>query len=156
MFTSGQHIVKAIAQLGPFITIVSSTLFGSSVEAAQSPAALVIEAAGFADNAGHAIAKLFAPEDNVRTRGRLEVAVTIQNGQAVLVFSALPPGDYAVVIFHDANDNGTIDHNVLGWPNEALGFSNNFTLSVMSGLPSFKKLRFTHADVTQKLVIKVR
>ncbi len=37
----------------------------------------------------------------------------------------LPPGDYAVKLFHDANGNGKLDANALGLPQEGYGFSNN-------------------------------
>ncbi len=37
----------------------------------------------------------------------------------------LPAGDYAVKLFHDANDNGEMDSNLLGLPQEGYGFSNN-------------------------------
>ncbi|MFK7862759.1 MAG: DUF2141 domain-containing protein [Pseudohongiellaceae bacterium] len=37
----------------------------------------------------------------------------------------LPEGDYAVKLFHDANDNGEMDSNLIGIPQEGYGFSNN-------------------------------
>lgn len=37
----------------------------------------------------------------------------------------LPQGQYAVKLFHDANDNGEMDSNLLGLPQEGYGFSNN-------------------------------
>ena len=37
----------------------------------------------------------------------------------------VPAGDYAAKVFHDENDNGSMDSNVLGIPSEGYGFSNN-------------------------------
>ena len=37
----------------------------------------------------------------------------------------LPPGAYAIKLFHDANGNGKLDSNLLGLPQEGYGFSNN-------------------------------
>lgn len=37
----------------------------------------------------------------------------------------LPPGDYAVRLFHDSNGNGELDLNMLGIPREGYGFSND-------------------------------
>lgn len=48
-----------------------------------------------------------------------------QGATAHFVFTGLAPGDYAVQVFHDANDNGQLDTNVAGMPLEAYGFSNN-------------------------------
>lgn len=121
----------------------------------QNSGALNVEASGFNDEFGHAIAKLFLPGENVRQRGHFEVKADIRGGKASLTFPALPPGDYAIVVFHDANDNGIIDHNFIGIPNEKLGFSNAFKLSLTSGLPTFEKLRFTHGESAQTIAIRV-
>lgn len=40
-------------------------------------------------------------------------------------FLKLPPGRYAIIVYHDENDNGRLDKNVLGIPTEGYGFSNN-------------------------------
>jgi uncharacterized protein (DUF2141 family) len=42
-----------------------------------------------------------------------------------VVFSNLEPGRYAAIAFHDENDNGKLDQNFLGVPNEPYGFSND-------------------------------
>jgi uncharacterized protein (DUF2141 family) len=42
-----------------------------------------------------------------------------------VTFHHMPPGNYAVRLFHDANDNGEMDKNIVGFPQEGYGFSNN-------------------------------
>jgi uncharacterized protein (DUF2141 family) len=42
-----------------------------------------------------------------------------------LVFPDLEPGTYAVIVFHDENDNGKLDKNAVGLPIEAYAISNN-------------------------------
>ena len=37
----------------------------------------------------------------------------------------LPPGEYALSIFHDVNDNGKLDANFIGIPKEPVALSNN-------------------------------
>jgi len=37
----------------------------------------------------------------------------------------LPFGEYAIAVYHDKNENGKIDTNILGIPKEDYGFSNN-------------------------------
>ncbi|MCP9292498.1 DUF2141 domain-containing protein [Gracilimonas sediminicola] len=34
-------------------------------------------------------------------------------------------GEYAIAVYHDKNENGELDSNLLGIPKEAYGFSNN-------------------------------
>lgn len=43
----------------------------------------------------------------------------------VLVDLNVPPGRYAIAVFHDKNNNGVLDKNAFGLPTEAYGFSNN-------------------------------
>ncbi len=42
-----------------------------------------------------------------------------------MVFTELAPGEYAIKVMHDENDNGSLDTNFLGVPSEGYGFSNN-------------------------------
>ncbi len=116
---------------------------------------LTVEARGFKDESGHAVAKLFLRGENVLKRGSQEIKSDIRGGKATMTFASLPAGNYAVVVFHDANDNGVIDHNLFGIPKEALGFSNAFKMSMTSGLPAFGKLRFSHGDIAQLITIRV-
>jgi uncharacterized protein (DUF2141 family) len=68
----------------------------------------------------------------------------------------LRPGSYAVVIHHDENGNGELDHNIVGLPAERLGFSGGFALSLTSGFPSFAKLRIElpAAGTTVRIVVR--
>jgi uncharacterized protein (DUF2141 family) len=136
---------------------IAAALCGALLPASSraDAGALIVEASGFHDQAGHAVAKLFFPGEDVLKRGHQEIAAEIREGKATLAFPSLPAGDYAVVVFHDANDNGVIDHNILGIPSEHLGFSNAFKLSLTSGLPSFDKLRFAHGTPSQTIAIRV-
>lgn len=42
-----------------------------------------------------------------------------------VVFENLEPGDYAVSVIHDRNNNGKLDTNTLGIPKEGFAFGNN-------------------------------
>jgi uncharacterized protein (DUF2141 family) len=53
------------------------------------------------------------------------VSLRAKAGSQSIIFTQLPPGRYAVIAFHDENDNGLLDANVLGVPTEGFGFSNN-------------------------------
>ncbi len=46
-------------------------------------------------------------------------------GKTLLRFSVDAPGRYAVALFHDENDNGVLDTNLMGIPVEGYGFTNN-------------------------------
>lgn len=116
---------------------------------------LTIHATGFTHAGGLAIAKLFAPGDNVLGPGRWQASTPVEGGSAVFRFKELPAGRYAVVVFHDENDNGIIDHGLLG-PSEPLGFSGGFRLSLLSGRPDFERLKFDFKPPTQRLELQVQ
>ena len=64
-----------------------------------------------------------------------------QRGQVQISIEGVPPGMYAAQAFHDENDNGKLDRNLLGLPKEAMGFSNDAPMRM--GPPSFDTAAFT-------------
>ena len=119
------------------------------------PGLLTVHATGFKHARGHAVAKLFAPGDKVLGPGRWQRVAPIEEGGAEFRFPGMPEGQYAVVVFHDENDNLEIDHGLLG-PSEPLGFSGGFVLSLMSGRPDFERLKFQFRPPVQTVEVRVR
>jgi uncharacterized protein (DUF2141 family) len=52
----------------------------------------------------------------------------------------LPPGTYAIAVYHDANSNKNFDRNLAGLPAEGYGFSNDAPSRI--GLPPLEAVRF--------------
>jgi len=76
-----------------------------------------------------------------------------QNGKCLIVIENIPPGTYAVALFHDINGDKKLNTNWLGIPKEGYGFSNN--ASKMFSAPSFKQASFSHTNETN-LEIRLR
>ncbi|QTD39238.1 DUF2141 domain-containing protein [Polaribacter batillariae] len=75
----------------------------------------------------------------------------IVNGKSTVVFENVVPGVYAVVCYHDKNNNKKMDFSDNGMPLEDYGASNN----VMAfAPPSFKNAKFMLKDKDLKLEIK--
>lgn len=119
---------------------------------------LTIRVNGLLHDRGKVIANLFRDGDNVMKieTAYLHVQGKISDQQAQLVFQNLKYGKYAVTIFHDENDNGTLDHNLLRMPAEPLGFSNGFQMGMLNGLPSFEKLQFIFGPRTDRIAITIK
>ncbi len=81
-----------------------------------------------------------------RANGRVHAAP----GSVSYTFKDLPKGDYAIGVYHDANENVTLDMNFLGVPKEALGFSNNPSITRK---PRFDETRFSHGEDDQTITI---
>lgn len=103
---------------------------------------LLIKVVGMDSDAGVVRISLFNSEvkwDSKKDSFR-HVAVPVKHGVAVARFSDLPPGSYAVMLYHDSNDNHMFDMNFMGIPEEDYGFSNN--VRPLFSLPSFRSASF--------------
>lgn len=72
------------------------------------------------------------------------------SASASVRFEALPPGDYAVMVYHDANANGRLDTRLGMFPTEGWGLSNN---PRVMGPPSFKASKVTIDDRDKAILI---
>lgn len=98
---------------------------------------------GCRNDTGMVLAEIFNRADGFPQRSERAVfrtASAIHNGVARVVFDNLPPGDYAVVGFHDENGNLKLDKNWMGIPIEGIAVSNNAPHEM--GPPKFEEARF--------------
>jgi len=88
-----------------------------------------------------------ARKDPVRS-----AAVEVKGRDVTLKFDGLPPGDYAIMMYHDANRNNRFDR-ILGLPREQFGFSNNAKPGL--GPPDFDRVRF-HVQAGRVTFLTIR
>jgi uncharacterized protein (DUF2141 family) len=79
--------------------------------------------------------------------------VKVSASEVTVVFENLKPGEYAVSVIHDENDNGELDSNVVGIPKEGFAFGNNAV--GMFGPPDFAKAKVTVDGQVIKQVINL-
>jgi uncharacterized protein (DUF2141 family) len=83
------------------------------------------------------------------------VVVTVRAKQATCAFKDVPAGQYAVSLFHDEDNDGELDKNFLGVPQESYGVSNNKTYAMSA--PKYNESAFKlAAGETKRLTIKLR
>lgn len=75
----------------------------------------------------------------------------IIDGKSTVTFENLEVGEYAVICYHDSNDNDKMDFQANGMPLENFGASNN---DMSFGPPSFDKAKFMVTDKNVSLDIK--
>ncbi len=85
---------------------------------------------------------------------RVRVRAESENKTVRTCLPAPGPGTYAVVIYHDENDNHKWDRNWIGLPKEGVGFSRNPKLGLKK--PKHKKAAFVVADEAVELDVVVR
>lgn len=75
-------------------------------------------------------------------------------GKALTATFALPPGEYAVAVLHDLNDNGEMDYRLMRLPKEPYGFSND--AKPRFGPPKFADAAFTLPKEGLDITIELR
>jgi uncharacterized protein (DUF2141 family) len=92
--------------------------------AAQS-ADLVIHVANVKSDQGQVRAALYDNADAFLKRPMRAAEARANKAGTTLVFHDVAPGDYGFAVYHDANDNGRMDRNLMGIPTEPIAFSND-------------------------------
>ncbi|MBI1308171.1 MAG: DUF2141 domain-containing protein [Bacteroidetes bacterium] len=80
--------------------------------------------------------------------------IHLSKNTTVIEISNLPFGTYAVAILHDENDNGKMDKNFFGLPEEGFGFSNNPTIGMSA--PKFSDCSFSFKASGYSVGIKAK
>ncbi|MEH2322232.1 MAG: DUF2141 domain-containing protein [Nostoc sp.] len=89
---------------------------------------LTVEIDGLKNKQGQVCASIFAnskgfPSDGDRSLQKQCTKIT--STPLIITFENLKAGSYAVAVFHDQNNDGTLNRNVFGIPSEGFGFSSN-------------------------------
>lgn len=87
----------------------------------------------------YADAKTFRKDDQAFATQKAKA----EKGAVTLAFSDVPPGRYAVLAYHDENDNGELDRRFGMIPTEGYGLSNN---PKVMGPPSYEASAFDVSD----------
>ena len=124
-------------------------------QSANSSGSLTFNVTGFVDNSGQLLVQLFRKSDKVPAKPFKVIKAKIVANKSVVVVENLPFGEYAAILVHDKNMNGHIDHS-WGIPNEPLGYTNNWKLSILSGMPTFEKLKIIFSDTNNVLKINMQ
>lgn len=82
-----------------------------------------------------------------------DTRIIAASGSNVRVTFTVKPGDYAVAVFQDVNQNGQLDKKAFGIPKEPYGFSNNFRPR-FSG-PEFNDCRVRVENTGKTILIKL-
>ncbi len=93
------------------------------------------------------------PDDDTQAHSMLSLPIREQ--RVVAQFDEVPVGPFAIAVFHDENEDGALDQNILGIPTEPYGFSQDARGTF--GPPSFESARldFSGGQAPQ-IMIEVR
>ena len=131
-------------------TLLGLALFVSNVINAQEKFTITATVVNITSSEGKVGFALYNKENFMKTP-ILASDVKIVEGKSTVTFKDVEPGEYAVVCYHDKNNNDKMDFATNGMPLEDYGSSNN----VMNfGPPTFENAKFTVSDKNVSLEIK--
>jgi uncharacterized protein (DUF2141 family) len=101
---------------------------------------------GFPNTNGHVRVALYNSSSsfNKPEQAFKELDTEVTGTSVIIKMDSIPPGEYAFGVFHDANNNQSLDQNLLGIPTEGFAFSNNAMGTF--GPPSYNQCKFTLAE----------
>jgi len=137
--------------------IILFLLLGSInvVQASQKTENLTVLISGYGHDNGRIVVNLFRKQDDVMGKPFQSQQVSITTDRLTATFENISYGEYALIVFHDENSNGSLDHNIFRLPDEPMGFSGGYVLGFFSGLPSFSKLRFVFSETRKNYYIQI-
>ncbi len=97
---------------------------------------------------------LFTSEKDFLKNAVKGKVVKATGSEATVLFENLQPGEYALSVIHDENENGELDTNMFGIPKEGFAFGNNSMGTF--GPPSFQKAAILIVDQRVRQVIKLK
>ncbi|MCW8876243.1 MAG: DUF2141 domain-containing protein [Kangiellaceae bacterium] len=131
------HIFKALIILSCLVILSTNSLASTSNKLID----LKIEITGVPNTTG--ALEIIVMNSETQFSGDateyLVIRKAAQLGKNRFLIPQLPAGEYAIVVYHDENNNRELDENWRGIPQEAFGFSGNHTRLLED--PSFSDMR---------------
>ncbi|QKZ12353.1 DUF2141 domain-containing protein [Spirosoma sp. KUDC1026] len=115
---------------------------------------LSVEVQDIQSKEGTVFVALFKPGKDFPEGTPFEGKKSAVGGKSALVTFSVEPGNYAVAVYHDENNNGKMDKRMFGIPKEPYGFSQNFRPTVAA--PKFSDCQFTVGQADKKISIQIK
>ena len=106
------------------------------------------------DGVGHVRVDLCTPDTFLKAECPYSGAAIAVQGVTTVTIANVPAGTYAAQIYHDRNDNHTVDRGAFGIPLEEIGFSQDASVGLHG--PKFAKAAFVHGVEDQTLTVRLR
>jgi uncharacterized protein (DUF2141 family) len=132
-----------------------AALFFNPAIAMAETTSLTISVTNLSPPTGTVEVSLFNTEESfMKDPYRQQSGKCGEKGEYITEFTDLTSGEYAVVVVHDANDNGKLDSGFLGFGGESYGYSN--IAPPMFGRPDYEDVKILTASDGNLVEIEVR
>ena len=130
------------------VTLLASVVF------CRAQSNLTVNIKNLKNSDGDILVGLYDNDSNFPRKVSTGKVIKVTEKEMHVTFPDIKPGNYAVSVLHDENQNKDMDQGTLGIPKEGYGFSNN-VMGVM-GPPSFRKASFHVPDGDSSITIKMK
>ncbi len=135
--------------------LLSLVLVASAPALGQAQDGVVeVEVSGVRTGRGHVLVAICTRAEFLKEHCGFKGSTEAQPGTVTVRVAGVPPGTYAVQAWHDENDNGRIDRDLIGIPTEGIGLSRNAPIRL--GPPSFEDAAFTVEASRAQTDLKLR
>ncbi len=136
--------------------IVSQPLQNPESKLEPAMAVVILDITGIQQESGALKIAVFAEGDGFPNHERADHLQSIEVGQidGPIRLESLLPGNYAIAVYQDVDDNGKLNRAAVGYPTEPYGFSNNARATF--GPPPYSNAKFRAAVGDQTLAIEIR
>ena len=140
-----QHFILALALM--FSSLIAAQGDSTSKAAGSN---LKVSVINVLNNNGEVRFALYTKENFMKQPFKA-ASSKIVDGKSTVIFTDVPEGHYAILCFHDENNNGKMDFDLNGMPIESYGNSNNI---YNYGPPQFELSKFEVLKSNVSLEIK--
>lgn len=145
-------------QLCTFLFAALVSLNFEKAASAESDKTLTVVINGLRNLNGQVCMRIYSSQEGFPfgDKSQVQAACTkITKSSVTKEFYGLKPGTYAVAALDDENGDHKLHTDLLGIPQEGFGVSNNPTVSVQTGAPSFKQASFSlKKNTTVRITMK--
>jgi uncharacterized protein (DUF2141 family) len=142
-----------------FVTWMAVAITGLAPCALASPAVsqgspLIVDVTGVPSSKGVVRVNVCTPGTFLKGSCPYSGVAPAVQGETTVTINDVPPGVYAVQLYHDRKDLGHVDRGLFGIPKESIGFSNNAPVGLHG--PRFGRAAFAHGEDAQTITVTLR
>ena len=131
--------------------VAMAMLAGTAMAATAQAGTLTLDVAGVAAGRGPLVVAVYDNGKDFLSKPLRTLKAAATGAATQVTLPDVKPGEYAVAVYQDLNDNGKMDKNLFGIPTEPTGMSNNAPSNF--GPPKYDAARFTMPADDKSLAI---
>lgn len=145
--------LRTMKKMKTMMLIAVAVVVSFTTSYGQTGSQILVKVENVKSAEGLLLIGLFDSEENFLNQPYKSMKVSAVKGTVNVQFDDVAEGTYTVSIIHDINNNGSLDKNFMGIPNEPYGISKDG--KSMFGPPSYDDAKFELANQSLALTISL-